>query len=45
MHFANSAAAVAVLTVFLVPLSTGFGWRHTQIAAVTGVGAHARTAS
>jgi hypothetical protein len=45
MHCADSATAVAVLTVFIVPLSTGFGWRGAQIAAVTSVGAHARTAS
>jgi hypothetical protein len=45
MNFADSATAVAVLTVFIVPLSTGFGWRYVQIAAVASVGAHARTAS
>ena len=45
MNFADSAMAVAVLTVFIVPLSTGFGWRRAQIAAVTSIGAHARTAS
>jgi hypothetical protein len=45
MHFADSATAVAVLAVFIVPLSTGFGWRRAQIAAVPSLGAHARTAS
>ena len=45
MNFVDSATAVAVLTVFIVPLSTGFGWRYVQIAAVASVGAHARPAS
>jgi MFS transporter, OFA family, oxalate/formate antiporter len=39
MNFANGATAIAVLTVFIVPLSTDFGWTRTQIAAVTSVGA------
>jgi MFS transporter, OFA family, oxalate/formate antiporter len=39
MNFANGATAIAVLTVFILPLSTDFGWTRTQIAAVTSVGA------
>jgi hypothetical protein len=39
MNFANGATAIAVLTVFVVPLSTDFGWTRTQISAVTSVGA------
>jgi hypothetical protein len=45
MNFADSATAIAVLTVFIVPLSTGFDWRYVQIAAATSASAHARTAS
>jgi hypothetical protein len=45
MHFANGTTAMAVLTVFMVPLSTDCGWTRMQIAAVTSVGTHARTAS
>ena len=39
LNFANSATAIGVLTVFIVPLSTDFGWTRTQISAVTSVGA------
>ena len=39
MNFANGATAIAVLTVFILPLSADFGWTRTQISAVTSVGA------
>ena len=39
MNFANSATAIAVLSVFILPLSADFGWTRTQISAVTSVGA------
>jgi hypothetical protein len=39
MNFANGATAIAVLTVFIVPLSTDFGWTRMQITAVASVGA------
>ena len=39
LNFANSATAIGVLTVFIVPLTTDFGWTRTQISAVTSVGA------
>lgn len=39
LNFANSATAIGVLTVFILPLSHDFGWTRTQIAAVTSLGA------
>ena len=39
LNFANSATAIGVLTVFIVPLTAAFGWTRTQISAVTSVGA------
>ena len=39
MNFANSATAIGVLTVFIVPLTAEFGWTRTQISAVTSLGA------
>ena len=39
MNFANGATAIAVLTVFILPLTADFGWTRTQISAVTSVGA------
>jgi len=39
MNFANGATAIAVLTVFILPLTTDFGWTRTQISVVTSVGA------
>jgi MFS transporter, OFA family, oxalate/formate antiporter len=39
MNFANGATAIAVLTVFILPLTAEFGWTRTQISAVTSVGA------
>jgi len=39
INFANGATAIAVLTVFLLPLTEAFGWTRTQISAVTALGA------
>jgi MFS transporter, OFA family, oxalate/formate antiporter len=39
MNFANSATAIGVLTVFIVPLAAEFGWTRTQMSAVTSLGA------
>jgi OFA family oxalate/formate antiporter-like MFS transporter len=39
INFANSATAIGVLTVFIIPLSMEFGWTRTQISVATSVGA------
>lgn len=39
INFANSATAIGVLTVFIIPLTEEFGWTRTQISAATSVGA------
>ncbi|MBI3326237.1 MAG: MFS transporter [Nitrospinae bacterium] len=39
INFANGATSIAVLTVFLLPLTEAFGWTRTQISAVTAIGA------
>jgi OFA family oxalate/formate antiporter-like MFS transporter len=39
INFANSATAIGVLTVFIIPFTEDFGWSRTQISAVTSVGA------
>jgi MFS transporter, OFA family, oxalate/formate antiporter len=39
MNFANSATAIGVLTIFVVPLTAEFGWSRTQVSAVTSLGA------
>lgn len=39
INFANGATSIGVLTVFIIPLTTDFGWTRTQIAAATSIGA------
>ena len=37
--FANSATAIGILTIFVLPMSEEFGWNRTQIAGATSLGA------
>ena len=39
MEFANSASAISILTIFVVPMTEEFGWTRAQIAGATSVGA------
>ena len=37
--FANSATAIGILTIFVLPMSEEFGWSRTQVAGATSLGA------
>ena len=39
INFANSATSIGVLTVFILPLTSEFGWTRTEISAATSIGA------
>lgn len=39
IEFANAATAIAILTIFIIPMTDEFGWTRTQISAATSLGA------
>ena len=39
MEFANAASSIAILSIFVVPITEEFGWSRTEIAGATSVGA------
>ena len=39
INFANAVTSIGVLTVFVLPITTEFGWTMTQISAATSLGA------
>ncbi|MBO54710.1 MAG: hypothetical protein CL886_03525 [Dehalococcoidia bacterium] len=38
-QFGNAATAINILTIFVLPMSTEFGWSRTGVAAATSLGA------
>ena len=39
IEFANAATAIAILTIFIIPMTDEFGWTRTQLSAATSLGA------
>lgn len=39
INFANSATSIGVLTIFILPLTSEFGWTRTEISVATSIGA------
>ena len=39
IEFANAASAIAILTIFVNPMTAEFGWSRTQISGATSLGA------
>ena len=39
MEFANAASAIAILTLFVIPMGDEFGWSRTEISGATSLGA------
>ena len=39
IEFANAATAIAILTIFINPMTDEFGWTRTQLAGATSLGA------
>ena len=38
-QFGNAATAINILTIFILPMSSEFGWSRTGVAAATSLGA------
>ena len=39
IEFANAATAIAILTIFIIPMTDEFGWNRTQLSGATSLGA------
>ena len=39
IEFANAATAIAILTIFIDPMTDEFGWSRTELAVATSLGA------
>ena len=39
IEFANAATAIAILTIFINPMTADFGWTRTELAGATSLGA------
>lgn len=39
IEFANAATAIAILTIFIIPMTEEFGWNRTQRSGATSIGA------